>query len=255
MKLSRFPVIRDILKEQRRAWKFTIERPTTERRFRDWKSEQAVIGARENFFPHLGILFIHIPKTAGTSIHKFLTQLEDNHCQEPESTIKRPSVHKHATAAEWRSVLDDGAWDKCFSFCLVRNPFDLMVSSYFWWLQRAKKFPGLLNDALAIEELGSFDEFMKSRYGRYFINEIPAPMSDWYTYKRQDLVDYIGRVEDIENSMAHVIEYSSASAEISTIPRINASERSMYREYYTDKSRQIVEWRFADVIERFEYEF
>ncbi len=225
MPLSRFPVLRDILIEQRRALRYAVERPRIERLLRQWKKAREEKGTRENLFPHLGIAFVHIPKTAGTSIQQFLTELEDpvgtRHFQMPN----RPYLHKHAKTLDWRAELGPEKWQKYYSFCRVRNSYELMVSSYFWWLQRAKQFPTLLKDALIIEEMGSFEKFMRSRYGRHFINEAPGSISDCYTVNRHDAVKFIGRVENLEEDIAHVLVSVDIPIATRNIPTINRTKR------------------------------
>jgi hypothetical protein len=45
---------------------------------------------------------------------------------------ERKKYHKHIGAAELRGKLDPATWRDYFKFAVVRNPFDYVVSLYFW---------------------------------------------------------------------------------------------------------------------------
>jgi hypothetical protein len=75
------------------------------------------------YSPFLKYVFIHIPKCAGSSIHRALGVL---HAQR-SLPVGKPKYHKHAKAATVREVLGP-AWNECFKFAFIRNPWDLMVS-------------------------------------------------------------------------------------------------------------------------------
>jgi len=45
---------------------------------------------------------------------------------------ERKKYHKHIGAAELRDKLDPAIWRDYFKFAVVRNPFDYVVSLYFW---------------------------------------------------------------------------------------------------------------------------
>lgn len=65
------------------------------------------------------IIFVHIPRTGGISIYEQLTK------------FGRITNHKtHLTAYKLRRIVNN--YNKCFSFAVVRNPFERMVSLYFY---------------------------------------------------------------------------------------------------------------------------
>ena len=60
------------------------------------------------------IIFIHIPKTGGTSVDKFFTG----------------KMRKHACMKDYIDNLGSNLVKKYFKFCIVRNPWDSTVSHY-----------------------------------------------------------------------------------------------------------------------------
>ncbi len=242
-------ILKDIYREQYIAFRFILGRPFTQLRLRELKQKNLEAGIQKNIFPNLGLLFIHIPKTAGTSIHHILSKADVSLSSDIlNRNIEKTQLHQHSTALEWKTALGENSWQKLFSFCLVRNPWDLMVSSYFWWVQKANQFPNHLRNSIIIKNLGSFDRFIHSRYGRYFINECPGAMSDWYSHQGSDLVHFVGRVEDFDNSIQYVLQQTKAP--LSVLPSVhkNTTLRKEYRKYYSKSGKKIVELRFADVI-------
>jgi hypothetical protein len=60
-------------------------------------------------------IFVHVPKTGGTSIESLLDL----------------SGAKHNTARQYRNFFPD-VWKRYFSFAFVRNPWDRVLSFYMF---------------------------------------------------------------------------------------------------------------------------
>ena len=195
------------------------------------------------------LIFIHIPKAAGSSITNTLNQL-------PRDTENlSPKIGKHAKAWEVRFLLGHEIWDQYFSFAFVRNPWDLMVSSYHWWLQKAVNMPQYSKHVRRIQNMGSFYEFMHSVYGQKMINERHGGLYDWISDPKTGelLVDFVGKVEQIEEDWQEICKRANINA--AQIGHDNRTDRSNYREYYDDETKKIVARRFRRTIEKFGYEF
>lgn len=87
-----------------------------------------------------GFLFVHVPKTAGTSIADALgrygrgenrTLLRSLTHRFPfQEDIKRAYFRKHDTASKMIAKLGRETFDRFLSFSVIRNPFDHAVSHY-----------------------------------------------------------------------------------------------------------------------------
>lgn len=91
------------------------------------------------------ILFIHIPKTAGSSIESWLSSVGSVAFY---STIIPNSLRvtpQHFTIADIRILLDGLVkWD--YSFALVRNPYKRLESEYFFRTKHEQKTFGVRPD-------------------------------------------------------------------------------------------------------------
>ena len=194
-------------------------------------------------------IFIHIPKTGGNSITTALNKLP----KRSNTPISISTIPKHAKAQRVKQALGDDIWEAYFSFAFVRNPWDLMVSSYHWWLQTAPIWKHLHAEIKEIEKLGSFDHFMHSKYGQEMINESKGTMFDWISENDEVIVDFVGRFENIQEDWEKICVH--LGSEPTTMPHINKTRRRNYQQYYTPETRQIVYERFQKVIDLYGYEF
>ncbi|MFC5458178.1 sulfotransferase family 2 domain-containing protein [Prosthecobacter fluviatilis] len=74
-------------------------------------------------YPHLKTIFVHVPKTAGTSIEKRL--------RENNGVV----VGGHTTAEGFRKKYP-GVFDDYYKFAVVRHPLSRFVSAFFYLLDR-----------------------------------------------------------------------------------------------------------------------
>lgn len=209
--------------------------------------------------PEQRVIFIHIPKCGGTSVHDFLEASTPLRQMPPTAAqlaqFCEPSLHKHVKARDLYAIVGSDLWESTGRLAVVRNPWDLMVSSYCWWLEKAHRFSSLRNDASEVAKLGDFSSFIKSEYGGNRINECEGNPQDWFMdEKGADMVTSVARFETLDDDLALFCE----KAEITpgkALPRLNFTVRTGYRDYYNTETRNTVAKRFSYVIDRFEYAF
>lgn len=215
--------------------------------------------ARMNFFPHLNLVFVHMPKTAGTSVHRYLAELDlFARLRGARPAFPLPDVehYKHATARAYRDHFGADAFERVHRLCVVRNPWDQMVSSYEWWLQHAAKHPGHRETVERVRALGSFRSFIEDPLGGEHINECRGHPQDWYLDERGvPLVDHFVRFEHIETELPAVMAgLCEVPAGISLEHR-NATKRAHYRDYYDERLRRLCQPRFETIARQFGYHY
>lgn len=197
-------------------------------------------------------IFIHIPKTAGTSVRSALKTADFPHKSEGTRWI----YHKHTPALTIKRNISNSIWDSHFKFAFVRNPWDLMVSSYHWWLRKGKLFDkSTAQKATQVEQCSDFKEFLLSDFGSTHINEFEAKdLSHWLCDENGEIiVDFVGKVENLERDLEYVFNQLGTSC-----PKLkvrNASQRDIYQKYYDRETKENIENRFKWTIETFNYEF
>jgi len=180
-------------------------------------------------------IFIHINKTAGTSIG---------------NAIGLPIKH-HQTALEVIARIGKDKWDSAYKFTLVRNPWDKVVSHYEYRKKRNKT-------DLASHEI-SFLDWVRKTYGPdkdpFYYNNPKAfqPQVEWLKDDEGVIsIDFIGKFESINEDFSQIRNAIGIDAEL---PHLNASKRPGYRHYYDDESREIVAQWFHEDIKLFGYHF
>ncbi len=198
----------------------------TAARFRQWHRT-----LRERYLrPYV---FIHINKTGGSSIEKALGVGLD-----------------HSTALEKYRQLGAAAWQKKFTFTMVRNPWDKVVSHYHY---RVRTNQTALGDGSI-----SFEDWLQLCYvdrdPRYYDQpRMFMPQRQWLIDEEGKLlVEFIGRFENLQQDFDLICRRLSVEAKLG---HAKPSGRGSYRDYYSDESRALVEKVFAEDIELFGYSF
>jgi hypothetical protein len=98
---------------------------------------------------------------------------------------------EHMTGVAARRLLGPKVWDAYFKFTIVRNPFDRILSRYFWSMKARP-------DLRALWQIETLDQFL--RYRAEYVNE------NWLIYTQGDklLVDDVVRFESFETDLARV---------------------------------------------------
>jgi len=217
-----------------------------------------------NIFPESGIIFIHIPKTGGTSVKKLLLNLKNPELSFYDKVkyyyfeeIKRKNLlSRHGKAVEYLNFFENDIWRDSLKFTCVRNPWDLMVSSYHWWIQHGHKFSKLNKMYTDISKM-SFNEYMHSKYGKEMINECSGNAQDWFLNdSKKIIVDGVIKLENFNFEFKELLDKSNKklNGDIN-LSKENTTIREKYQTYYNENTKQIINDRFKFLIEYCNYKF
>lgn len=180
-------------------------------------------------------IFIHLNKNGGTSISE---------------AIGLPYV-RHLDVKEIISMIGEKAFSESFVFCVVRNPWDRVVSQY--------EFRRRTNQIKNSDPNSSFKEWVKVTYGgqntfsEYKNPKLFYPQSDWLKDKNG-----VNRVENILKFESLHTDFEKISQQLgmkNNLPHLNATSKSSYKKYYDNETKEIIEKWFKEDIERFDYTF
>ena len=223
-------------------------------------------------------LFIHIPKTGGTSIESCFNLACGNnfYCADPNENIEYKkkvlfgSININGLIYELqhlkhKEIIDlelicIKKLDKLFSFSFVRNPWDKMISEYFWIGKKYfSSFLSYLKFITYGEPLPDLINYSDPTYGSedYFLWYLKYnhlyPQSDFIVNDDKLLVDFVGRFENLQEDFDVICDQIK-------LPRIklpikNKTNHKHYVEYYDNETRNIVAKKYAKDIEYFKYKF
>lgn len=205
-------------------------------------------------------IFVHIQKTAGTSIRR------DLYAQIPDLDT---SGGTHDGAREGVARLGEEFWNSAYSVAFVRNPWDRLVSWYSMIEGNRPKIPvyripGVKRPKQALwryvlRRASTFEQF---------VDGCTDTIDDWDGKKSfvrpqtdflcdasgERIVSFVGRFENLAEDYATVREHLGLEQRDLGHERFR-SKHTHYSDYYTDRTRDIVAERFRSDIEAFGYEF
>ena len=217
-------------------------------------------------------LFIWIPRTGGSSIWEAYSGMLSPEAsqqwrlnvkyQEPirEDATLTTCSHAHIPSLIQYQIMSREWLERRFVFTFVRNPWDRLVSLYYYY-RRLKRF-----------FKGSFPEFIEAiRHGmpkpgtyNYYLLSMANPQAEWFDtkairhYIRPDFVGHFEHYERDWTELGRLIgEGHDAPPIIHTTKNKNESFRPQepYQNSYTPATRDIVADLCREDIERFGYEF
>lgn len=185
-------------------------------------------------------IFIHIPKAAGTSLVKTLFGCGSRHVRYTEYESANPQK-----------------FIKYFKFSFVRNPWDRLVSAYYFLKN------GGMNEQdkqWAEKNLACYPDF--ESFVKGWLNE--DNIQTWVHFipqhqficddKLNVKMDFVGRFESIDEGI-DVIQETLNLPRVS-IPKLNSlNKEKNYTEFYSEETEKIVADIYAIDIKLFSYHF
>lgn len=207
-------------------------------------------------------LFVHVAKTGGTSVRDALAKYRwGSRYSLPmfiAQKLSQMTGHKiasrfprHSKVIAAKEMLPAEFFDDLFKFTFVRNPWDLQVSS-FHHIQRER--PHVMNGITDFNEFMAY-KFDPDRPYQYHIDTSLEWQSDYIVdLHGNSIVDFIGHYENLQSDFDHVCDTVGIPRQ--TLPnKRKATNRSDYRNYYNDKSIELVAEHFKRDIALLNYQF
>lgn len=210
-------------------------------------------------------IFIHIPKTAGTSIEKKLGLHADI----------RPGGQDHRSIREIEPMPAYGIWgarnlvdlrfvgyrvrsklkgrdmvtpdqfQSYYKFTFIRNPWSRVYS----WYKNVMRFEPH-RKRLGVPDDCSFKDFLSFDFDQGALR----PQTYWIRdSKGRNRMDFIGRFENLSEDFAHVCDVLQIGDP--SLPKLIVGDGSHYTDYYDEKSREIVRQKYQEEIELFNFKY
>lgn len=171
--------------------------------------------------------FIHIPKTGGESVNHWL------------SAHLNASFAKGEKHASYKKMQSKHHKDLGFTFTIIRNPWDRIVSGYHYYKDNNKRI-------LRLNQIESFSEFL--RFGKFGIT-----LSKTQHSLIGNDIDLILNFENLAEEFYQIQDFYNVK---NPLPYKNKSTHEHYSYYYTHQWMiDIVAKRYQEDIDCFNYEF
>ena len=197
-------------------------------------------------------IFIHISKTAGSSIR---LALKPYAIENPSSRLSKilknfdlPRNYQkfrfrlHANLKNAQNKVPEDVFATYKKVAFVRNPWDRMVSKYAYNVHGTSKTTRKRND--------SFEEYVLERCTKKDDFQL-----DYLTNNQGEIdCDFIGRFENLSEDYQKLAKF--LDIKLPALPVVNISKRKgTYQDYYTQETRDMVAKAYKKDIEAFGYNF
>ena len=221
-------------------------------------------------------IFVHIPKCGGSSIELALLKNEGIKLADDKiELLTDKQKHEYSigyifedTMAQHRKISQyEVCNDKYFTFTFSRNPWERVLSEYFYirknngcrcdnsmtqnWPSELDFWPSELDFN---DKFPTFNDFLKNdgiKCG--WRGHISLQIDYVLNSNKNKGVDFIGKFENIQQDFNIICDKIGIPQ--LELPHKNATNHKHYTEYYDDETREIVAEKFAKDIEYFGYKF
>lgn len=186
-------------------------------------------------------IFVHIPKAGGVSLSK---------------SLFNNLGYGHLYIKNYKYIFNYNEFNNYFKFSIVRNPWDRLVSAYFflkaggfhdidkkWYINNLSKYQ-------------DFDEFVLKWVNKSNIYKWIhfIPQFEFVTINSKLNVDKIYHIENMDFAVNDLEKRLNKSISLSHKNK-TVSRKKDYRQYYTQKTKNIVEQVYSEDIQLFNYSF
>jgi len=213
-------------------------------------------GKRFNLVKHALIIdetnkwiYFNIGRSGGTSVFKkCLEKYFQNIIDHPDKLD------------QWGHDLTADELKEYFSFTFVRNPFDRAVSvATRFKIMTNLDFNGFIDNIEKYVPHHSKIGEIKTRkdYDKLVIYFHAQPCNLYTHIKDECVLDFVGRIENVQEDFDRLCKRLNVPTE--KVPHYHRSRdwvgRNDYRDYYDDRTREIVARKYKDDIRLFDYKF
>jgi hypothetical protein len=152
---------------------------------------------------------------------------------------RKRRFYNHITASKVRARVGQKLWESYFKFCVERNPWDRVVSLYYWQNRAEPRIP----------------------FSAFILSDAPLSLKrkgfEIYTIDGQVAVDKICRYENLSEELEAVRKKLGIPEKLN-LPQAKSQfrkDKQSYRDIFGEMEKAKIESLFNDEIKLFGYEF
>lgn len=211
----------------------------------------ALISEKNNF------IFFHLYKCGGMSLRKFVEhnvkgciELQGGHSCPKDMMI------------EYQDKLNEDKFKEFFKFTFIRNPFDFMVSTYFYGKIYTNHFmhDDIINHNMDMQKFIPYYFEVRQQHQDEKIRPLGSnkvvTFKDWLLDDSgNEIVDFVGKIENYDLDMKIISEKIGIESYRVPVVNVNPNRSKNYREYYNETSRKMIEKHFDWELDKYKYTF
>lgn len=206
-------------------------------------------------------IFIHIPKTAGTSISNFYFPTKELNWKKPNYNLlygwcpKRKIHLQHATSKQLLELelIKPEIWESYFKFTFVRDPYDRAYSDYYW-IMEDRQVEGSFVEY--INRTGEFNKILSDNSVMTFRGDHLVPQTNFFDFEGNYKMDFIGRFEQIDKAVFYINKKLGIDKAFNVHVQKGAYKKKRhYSHFYNKENKLLVEQYFQKDIEKLGYKF
>jgi len=195
-----------------------------------------------------------LDKYSDESLFQTSEEYEQNRAALESKILGSFTTDQHTPLRAYRKNLHPNFYKNCFKFCVVRNPWERMISYYHW---KKQKQSGMPNDEfnesafkLLVQNQPGMETYLVDR--KMYLNKALGVLINPFDMSP---IDYYLKYENLEEDFAKLITKLGIHHEGANLNRIGKTHRKHYRHYYSEEMAEFVAKRFKNEIEYFGYKF
>ncbi len=232
-------IYKQLLPYETRFWLYKLRNPSHFKRLRSIVNPSPKGDFSLRSFDNMECIFVHITKSAGTSIASSLFE----------------ELPYHYTAPQYRVIYGRKNFNRYFKFGFVRNPWDRLYSAYSYlkgggWNEKDQQWA-----AENLSNVSDFNDFVLNWLTpeRLYSHIHFWPQSRFICdHKGKILLDYIAYFENINTDFGKICQKLNLNKQLS---HTNSSKRESYLNIYSEDAIKKVNSLYSKDIELLGYSF
>lgn len=205
------------------------------------------------------IIFIHIPKCAGSSVEYFF-DVKPFDWQMPNYTnltgwCDKRKIHlHHATPKQLleTELISESIWNEYTKFSIVRNPWSRAYSDYIW-LNRFNIVNCNFEDFLLRK--GNLSKILTDKSHKSYRGDHLYPQVDFLKIDDKYALDYLIRFENLRIEFSEFLNFVGIQQKVLPHDKKSKKHFNHYSHFYKDSEIGLIETLYNEDIKFLAYEF
>ena len=202
-------------------------------------------GGTHEHYDTLKCVFVHVPKSAGTSVRK---------------TLFGNSLGGHKSVAFYKKMYGPIDYSKRFSFTFVRNPYSRIVSAFTYLKNGGMNSKDAQFAKEHLCDVNTFEEFVLEwlSFERRMAYEHFVPQVDFVCDRGKIGVNFVGKFENLDKDFDYIARrlnlFDPSGAPIQLMHANSTKRKRPVEAFYTPEIRNKISYLYREDFDTFKYD-